>query len=195
MMWVRSVLGAVFYLAIYFAFVRRRHVHVLHPRLWYEETRSFRLSKHFLKTLVMLSCVLTLFYVLIPFVNEFAEAVMGTPSVTPGSANPTAVLVSVSPWVLLAVATLLPIVEEWIFRYILIDSTRKRLGITGSLVFSSVLFGAMHLFNEGSNLPAFVVPFVSGVMLGAVFLKWGLKASVFVHSGNNFLRTILWMVG
>ena len=195
MLWARSVLGGIFYLAIYFAFVRRRHVQVLHPRSWLGEARSFRPSQGFLKKFAILSGILALFYIFIPIINEFAEAVMGTPSVAPGSANPTAVLASISPLVLLFLSTTLPIFEEWFFRHVLIDSTRKRLGITGSLIFSSVLFSFAHLFNEGSNLPMFFVPFFAGLVLGAVFLKWGLKGSIFVHSSNNFLRTILWMVG
>lgn len=195
MPWVRSVLGVAFYLAIYFAFVRKRYVQVFYPRSWLGETRSFRPNRSFLKTLVILLGILAFFYVLIPFVNEFAETMMGTPSVTPGSANPTAVLASVSPWFLLMVGTTLPFVEEWLFRFVVIDSTKGKLGMVGSLIFSSVLFGVAHLFNEGYTLAGFVVPFTSGIILGMVFLKWGLKGSIFIHSGNNALRTLIWMLG
>lgn len=194
MAWVRSILGVALYLFIFFAFVRRKHRRVLHPYVWIGEARSFKPSWNFLKKFSVLSGVLALFYLSIPLINEFAEVVMGVPSVIPGSANPSAVMASVSPWVLLVVSTLLPIIEEWLFRFVVIDSTKKRLGITGSVVFSAVLFGMIHLTNEGYTLAGFVVPFASGLMLGGVFLVWGLKSAIFVHSGNNFLRTILWMV-
>ena len=195
MVWVRTIIGVALYLFIFLAFVRRRHRRVLHPYVWIGEARSFKPSWNFLKQFSVLSGVLVLFYLSIPLINEFAEVVMGVPSIIPGSANPSAVLASISPWVLLAVSTILPIIEEWLFRFVIIDSTKKRLGIIGSVFLSASLFGAIHLTNEGYTLGGFVVPFASGLMLGAIFLKWGLKSSIFVHFGNNFFRTVFWMVG
>ena len=131
---------------------------------------------------------------LIFFINEVVEVVAGVPSITPGSANPSAVLASISPWFLLAIGAALPVFEEWFFRFVIIDSTKKRLGTTGSVVLSAVLFGTMHLFNEGWTFGGFVAPFVGGLILAMVFLAGGLKSAIFIHSSNNFLRTIFWMV-
>ena len=194
MSWVQTIIGATFVLTIYFGLVRRRHRRVLDPHVWIGEARSFKPSWKFLKVFSVLSGMLVLFYLSLPLINELAEAAMGMPSVIPGSANPSAVLASVSPWFLLVIGSTIPIIEEWLFRFVIIDSTKKRLGTTGSVIVSASLFGVFHLFNEGWTLAGFVVPFASGLMLGSIFLKWGLKSAIFVHSGNNFMRTILWMV-
>ena len=71
------------------------------------------------------------------------------------------------------------IFEEFIFRGVLFRILEQHVGTLKSLLFVSILFGAVHIFNEGSG----PLIFVSAALIGALW------CGVYVLSRN------IWVVG
>ena len=166
----------------------------LYPWTWYAESRANGAKKIF-KIFCFSMPIIIFLWFLLPVVNTFAETLAGgIPSVEPGE-NPVAWMVGVSPYLLLVAATLAPIVEEWLCRGVILEEIKKRRGSKVAVVLSASVFGLLHLTNIGYSPHSFFVPFVSGLIFGIWYLKFGLFGSWLVHGGNNFLQTVLWMVG
>ena len=87
---------------------------------------------------------------------------------------------------MLAVAIVLPILEEWIFRGILLEEValRSRSKFVGVLL-SSLIFAAFHLSNPGTY-PALAVPLIgAGFLMGACYLLSGLAGAIIAHNAYN----------
>ncbi|MBW2675913.1 MAG: CPBP family intramembrane metalloprotease [Deltaproteobacteria bacterium] len=92
----------------------------------------------------------------------------------------------ISPLLLLAVGIAAAIVEELIFRGILLDFARDRWGFPAALLVSSAVFALFHLSNAGFNATAAVHPFVAGLLLGLLCRSGGLRASITAHAEVRF---------
>ncbi len=81
-----------------------------------------------------------------------------------------------------------PIIEELIFRLVLITFLFT---MTGSIVIaifvSAILFGALHL---GYGAYRFLNTFLSGLLLGVIFVNFGIVPVILIHMTHNFLATI-----
>lgn len=102
------------------------------------------------------------------------------------------VLEKTSPILLLLTVNILPILEEWIFRGILLEEIAHRshsrwLGVA----LSAVVFALFHLSNPGTY-PAFAVPLIgAGILLGACYLYSGLAGAIIAHNAYNSILVIL----
>ena len=85
-----------------------------------------------------------------------------------------------------------PVLEEIIFRGLVLAGVARRLGPTGGAVVSGLLFGLLHL-----SEPAFVVPLVLfGIALGLLRVRSrSLVPSIVAHAGNNSLALVLAIAG
>jgi len=93
-----------------------------------------------------------------------------------------------------AVAVAAPIVEEVLFRGVLLSMLRRHMGAAWSVVVSAAVFAAVHLVDPNAIA---VVPglFLLGLVLGWVALRRGdLSLAIAFHSGINLLAAIslLW---
>lgn len=82
-----------------------------------------------------------------------------------------------------------PLFEELLFRGLLIQKLRE-LGLrtSGCLLFSSLLFGAIHL---SDNVVSFFLYTVMGIILGKIYLNKGYLAdSLSVHIVNNLVSIV-----
>ena len=80
-----------------------------------------------------------------------------------------------------------PLLEELIFRGIMLDGLLKRYGPLTSIIVSSLLFGLAHL-----NPWQFVTGFVIGCFLGWVYLRSGsVGACIVIHMAANFSGFVL----
>lgn len=76
-----------------------------------------------------------------------------------------------------------PIMEELIFRGIILDGLLKRYSPVKSIILSSVLFGILHL-----NPWQFVSAFIGGLFIGWVYYRTRkLSLSILIHSVNNLV--------
>lgn len=96
---------------------------------------------------------------------------------------------------LLASITILPILEEWIFRGVLLEEISKRsnsklLGLAGS----AGLFALFHLTNPGTYLAAAIPYFVGGIIIGGGYLAGGLGVAVIAHIIYNLMPFILYFI-
>lgn len=81
----------------------------------------------------------------------------------------------------LTIAIAAPVLEELIFRGIILDGLLKTYSPLKSIVFSSVLFGIVHL-----NPWQFVSAFIIGLFSGWVYYKTKkLTLSIMIHAVNN----------
>lgn len=85
-----------------------------------------------------------------------------------------------------------PILEELVFRGLVLGALRRRIGDAGAVVASGVLFGLLHL-----SEPAAVGPLVLlGLGLGWLRVRSGsLAPAVALHMGNNGLALGLALIG
>lgn len=82
--------------------------------------------------------------------------------------NPVNSLMSMLSWPnILYIAVLGPVIEEWVFRKMLLDRVRF-LGDGGAIVFTAVLFGLMH-----GNVSQTIFAALIGIILGYVAVKTG----------------------
>jgi membrane protease YdiL (CAAX protease family) len=79
-----------------------------------------------------------------------------------------------------------PILEEFIFRGIVLDGLLKRYSPMKSILVSSLLFGLVHL-----NPWQFITGFTMGVFIGYVYLNTrSLLLAMLMHSINNLIGTV-----
>jgi len=80
-----------------------------------------------------------------------------------------------------------PILEELIFRGIILDGLLKRYSPVKSIIISSVLFGIVHL-----NPWQFISAVIIGFFIGWVYYKTRkLSLAILIHMTNNFLAFIM----
>ncbi len=82
---------------------------------------------------------------------------------------------------LIVVAVIAPVAEELFFRGFLYAGLRKRAGVVGAMLISSVFFTALHL-----SIGLFIPIFVLGLFLAWLYEYTGsLYPGIFLHAANN----------
>ncbi|MFP7487762.1 CPBP family intramembrane glutamic endopeptidase [Priestia filamentosa] len=85
---------------------------------------------------------------------------------------------------------LAPIIEEFIFRKVIIGHIFKNHKYIG-LVVSSILFGSLHLL-AGFSVPGLIIYVSLGFILGWIYIKTErIEASITAHTFNNFISVVL----
>ena len=94
-------------------------------------------------------------------------------------------------WALLSTVVCAPVFEEFIFRGIILESTRHRFGVIAAWLISSLCFGLAHI------LPSQIVATsVIGLILGYVYIRSGsLFSGIVLHALNNALAMLLLILG
>lgn len=93
--------------------------------------------------------------------------------------------------VVIATMVMAPIVEETVYRAVLFQSARSRVGLVGGLVLSSLLFAFTHL-EVLNSLPAIFGLLVLGLWLAAIFHRTGsLVVPVVAHATFNGITLLL----
>lgn len=89
-------------------------------------------------------------------------------------------------WAIMSTVVAAPILEEILFRGVIFESCRERLGKGGAVLLSALLFGLIH------GIPVQIVnAFVVGLILGYIYLRTRSLMSVIVlHAINNGLAYI-----
>jgi len=91
--------------------------------------------------------------------------------------------------ILFAVVIVAPVTEELLFRGWLLQDLKEPYGKTPALIWSSLLFGMVHL---GGGVSALVYATLGGLVLGAVALRTkSTLASIAMHAGVNALPLLL----
>lgn len=94
-------------------------------------------------------------------------------------------------WALLCTVVFAPIIEEYLFRGVIMESVRAKRGVVAAWCLSSVCFGVAH------GMPAQIVATMAvGFVLGYAYLRSGsLMAGILLHAMNNALAMFLLMLG
>lgn len=93
-------------------------------------------------------------------------------------------------WVALIIPAVL--VEEWIFRKVLIDELKTRLGNKiVPILLSASLFTVVHLSNKGYLLPSLIPIFVGGLIYSLVYLRYSYGVVTITHLTYNLFPVIL----
>ena len=89
-------------------------------------------------------------------------------------------------WAILTTVVLAPILEEILFRGLILDPVREKSGATRAVLISALLFGIIHI------IPQQVVnAFVIGIILGFLYVRTGSLVNViFIHAVNNGLAYV-----
>ena len=86
----------------------------------------------------------------------------------------------------IAIVIAAPVIEEFIFRGIILDGLLKKYSPTKSILISSILFGIVHL-----NPWQFISAFILGSFSGWVYYRTKkLSLSIIIHSVNNLIGFI-----
>jgi membrane protease YdiL (CAAX protease family) len=99
-------------------------------------------------------------------------------------------------WIMLAMAISSGVVEELLFRGILLRHIEAMLGTWAALAITSLLFGAAHLANPGATLfAAFAIAMEAGILLGAAYLwKRRLWLPIGIHAAWNFTQGFVFSI-
>ncbi len=82
-----------------------------------------------------------------------------------------------------------PIVEEVLYRLILLTTIFYFTESTAlAILLSAVVFGLVHLATGGARFPH---TFIGGIVLGIMFVNFGLLSVIIVHMTHNFIATVL----
>ncbi len=161
-------------LPIFYLLVRKMETR----KLW---KRKFSI-KEFIEILAISQVLMSIGNYIGLFFNNIVGALLGK-EIT----NTTSVLIeSSSVWTMIIFSVILaPIAEEILMRKLLIDRLSKY-GSGFALVVSSVAFGLFH----GNFYQFFYAAFL-GFVLGYLYIRGGLKYSIFLHMIINFIGSVL----
>jgi membrane protease YdiL (CAAX protease family) len=88
---------------------------------------------------------------------------------------------------------LAPVVEEIIFRGVLLRGLQRRLPFVGAAVVSSAAFAAIHY--DTPDTAVILLPlFVFGMVLAVVARRLEVGAAIYVHSGFNLLAAVSFLL-
>ncbi|MFP4555770.1 MAG: CPBP family intramembrane glutamic endopeptidase [Bacteroidales bacterium] len=89
-------------------------------------------------------------------------------------------------YVFLTIVVVAPVLEEFIFRGIMLDGLLKRYSPHKAIIVSSILFGFVHL-NPWQLTSAFIL----GLFIGWVYFKTrSISIAIIIHAFNNFTATL-----
>jgi len=89
---------------------------------------------------------------------------------------------------LVVIAITVPVLEEWVFRGILLEEISRRLrSRLFGILLSALLFAFFHLSNPGTYLAATFPLFFGGLLFGVCYLYAGLAGAMICHSTYNLL--------
>lgn len=84
-----------------------------------------------------------------------------------------------------------PILEEFIFRGIMLNGLLKKYSPHKAIIVSSILFGFVHL-----NPWQFISAFILGLFIGWIYYKTrSLSLAIIIHAFNNFTATLPTLMG
>lgn len=84
-----------------------------------------------------------------------------------------------------ALLLLMAFIEEGLFRWLVIGQGSRFLGLAGAFLLSVVLFTLIHRANGRMSFGAALNLLVVSVILGFVYLRWGLWVAAAGHAGWN----------
>lgn len=89
---------------------------------------------------------------------------------------------------LVLVVIVAPIIEEFIFRGVILNGLLKKYTPLISILISSALFAIVHL-----NPWQFVPALIAGIFIGWVFYKTkNLFLAIIIHASNNLINSLMW---
>jgi len=87
-----------------------------------------------------------------------------------------------------------PVVEELLFRGVLLRSLLRKVAPATAVLVSAVVFALVHYVGDPNTLPFLPALTGLGVVLALVALRTGdLSASIFIHAGFNLTTTLLFL--
>ena len=101
-------------------------------------------------------------------------------------------LITINPLVMmLPVAILIPVIEEVLFRGVLLEIFEKRFSVLAGAVISSLMFASLHVPDVGS-LIFLPIYFILGLILALLYLKSGknILVAIIAHVINNSIVVI-----
>lgn len=164
------------------------YLKIINPRIWIYNIKDNDLRHWILKFLIgILFACLT--YIIISLLLELTTPFLG-PIMTED--NIFTQVAGVSPILLYASITILPVFEEWIFRCVLLEEISKwRNSKWWGLILSSIIFAVFHLSNPGTLHVAIIPLFAGGILLGTCYLASGLMPAILAHIIYNVLPFFL----
>jgi len=182
----------IFLISFWFFIIQKHpeYTRMLNPRVWPSEAR--KMTRRTLLHIGIALLAMFFMFLMIPVVNSAAEVAAGGPTIDID--NMVSSTAKISPWLLMMIAVSVPVIEEWLFRGVVLTESRKKWGTATGVILSSLLFGLIHWTNPGYSIFAVIVPFCCGFILAGVYLIGGLKCSIITHSGSNFLAWLVWML-
>lgn len=166
-----------------------RYFTALNPKVWFKEAKKATKKKWIrISTLSIIFGVLTFFIGL-----EVGGIVVSLWGPLLSTENIFVEIATFSLPVLIISVTVLPILEEWVFRKIILEeiaqlSNSRWIG----LLLSSFLFAIFHISNPGTYPVAIIPYFVGGMLIGGSYLLGGLAVATSCHIIYNLLPFLLY---
>lgn len=94
-------------------------------------------------------------------------------------------------WAIVTVVVMAPLFEEFIFRGVLLESTRAKYGVMAAWLVSSAIFGIIHMHPTVA-----VNAFAMGLVLGFIYLRTdSIWSTIILHAVNNGIAYLALIAG
>ena len=162
------------------------------PKFWMRIARKME-REDWLKLLAISLALTFICFYLIGYLSTAMERLWGPEALYSSEEY---IFIKIPSVALVIIAITVPILEEWVFRGILLDeiSHRLRSRLFGILL-SALLFAFFHLSNPGTYLAATFPLFLGGILFGICYLHTGLAGAMICHSTYNLLLFVLPLPG
>ena len=170
---------------------RPYYLNRVRPKFWMRIAKKMKI-----RDWVMLISALYVFTVLTYFVIKYSTDFIGRTWELYSQEYVFLKIETASPLLLLIMATLIPVIEEWVFRGILQEELSRRLrSRAAGLVFAAVIFALFHLSNPGTYPAALLPLFFGGLMFGICYMRTGLAGAILTHAAYNFILVLPAVLG
>ncbi len=105
-------------------------------------------------------------------------------------------MISINPVIMaLPIAILIPVVEEIVFRGVLLEYFERRIGVIGGVIISSALFGLIHV-SDAASLVFFPIYFALGLILALIYVKSNknILVPIIAHVLNNGIAVLALLI-
>lgn len=171
--------------------VKRPHyLSLLHPKKWISEIKKTRKDRAFHIGVISLGLGIASYLTILLIHFIFLQIIGPEPFISEDN-----IFTEISQLfypLFLASIILVPVIEEWLFRGIILTEIKmKTESSVLAIMVSALTFAVLHLSNPGTQLLALIPYSIGGIFMGVSYILGGLASAIFSHIIYNLMPIML----